>query len=81
MSDFENEINQELLTISNKLGKSSEETTKTAQKIKEINVSLVDITKNQYDVVNRASSDGERIKTMLSESVNRVCSISQGHAE
>jgi rhodanese-related sulfurtransferase len=70
MTNLEHEKTQQLLTTTHKLGKSSEETTRTVQKIKAINASLVDITQKQYDVVNQVSADGEHIKRLLSESVN-----------
>ena len=70
MSSSKNLASKELLSTTQKLGKSSEETTRTVQKIKAINASLVEITQKQYDVVNRVSSDGEQIKIMLSESVD-----------
>ncbi len=70
MSSRKNLTSIELLNSTQKLGKSSEETTRTVQKIKAINASLVEITQKQYDIVNRVSSDGEHIKTKLSESVN-----------
>lgn len=63
---------QQLLSITQKLGKSAEETTQTVQQIKEINTSLVDITQKQYKVVNQVFSDGEHIKSSLSESVDKA---------
>ncbi len=63
---------KQLLSSTQKLGKSSEETTRTVQKIKAINESLVEITQQQYDVVNRVYADGEQIKTMLSKSVQQA---------
>jgi rhodanese-related sulfurtransferase len=72
MSDSESDLTKQLLSITQKLGKSSEETTRTVQKIKNTSVSLVDITQNQYKIVNRVFSEGEQIKTLLSESVNKA---------
>ncbi len=72
MSDSEKDTTQKLLGTTQKLGKSSEETTRTVQKIKLINASLVDITQKQYDVVNQVSSEGEYIKKQLSVSVNQA---------
>lgn len=63
---------RQLLSTTQKLGKSSEETTRTVQKIKAINESLVEITQQQYDVVNRVFADGEQIKSMLSKSVSQA---------
>ena len=72
MSDSEKNKTQQLLKTTQKLGKSSEETTRTVQKIKTINTSLVDITHKQYDIVNHISDEGEQIKTLLSQSVNQA---------
>ncbi len=72
MADLESDLTKQLLSITQKLGKSSEETTKTVQKIKSTSVSLVEITQNQYEIVNRVFSEGEQIKTLLSESVNKA---------
>lgn len=72
MPDLESDLTRQLLSITQKLGKSSEETTRTVQKIKNTNVSLVDITQNQYEIVNRVFAEGEQIKTLLSESVNKA---------
>ena len=72
MSDRESDKTRKLLTTIQKLGKSSEETTQTVQKIKVINNSLVDITQKQYEVVNQVFADGEQIKILLSESVNKA---------
>lgn len=70
MSDLELDKTQQLLEITQKLGKSAEETTETVQKIKSINSSLVEITQKQYEVVNQVFADGEHIQSSLSESVN-----------
>ena len=72
MSNFNPENTQQLLTITQKLGKSAEKTTQTVQSIKEINGSLVEITQRQYELVNQVFSDGEHIKSSLSESVNKA---------
>jgi len=72
MSDRESDKTRKLLTTIQKLGKSAEETTQTVQKIKVINNSLVDITQKQYEVVNQVFADGEQIKILLSESVNKA---------
>lgn len=72
MSDFDQAKMQQLLVAIKLLGQSSEETTQTVQEIKLINTSLVDISKQQYQVVNQVFEDGEHIKTKLSESVNET---------
>jgi methyl-accepting chemotaxis protein len=72
MSNRESDKTRKLLATIQKLGKSSEETTQTVQKIKVINNSLVDITQKQYEVVNQVFADGEQIKILLSESVNKA---------
>ncbi len=72
MSNRESDKTRKLLATIQKLGKSAEETTQTVQKIKVINNSLVDITQKQYEVVNQVFADGEQIKILLSESVNKA---------
>lgn len=72
MSNFKSENTQKLLSITQKLGESAEKTTQSVQNIKEINSSLIDITQNQYRLVNRVFSEGEHIKLSLSESVNKT---------
>lgn len=72
MSRQEPENTQQLLVTTQKLGRSAEETTKTVQKIKAINSSLVEITQKQYEVVNQVFSEGEHIKGSLSDSVNKA---------
>ena len=72
MSNFNPENTQQLLSITQKLGKSAEKTTQTVQNIKEINSSLVDITQKQYQLVNQVFSEGEHIKSSLSGSVNKA---------
>ena len=72
MPNQEQEKTKLLLSTTQRLGRSSEETTQTVQKIKAINESLVDITQKQYDVVNRVFADGEHIKSMLAKSVNKT---------
>jgi len=72
MLNQEQEKTKQLLATTQKLGRSSEETTQTVQKIKAINELLVDITQKQYDVVNRVFADGEHIKSMLTKSVSKT---------
>lgn len=72
MSNLDFDKSQQLLAITKKLGKSAEETTKTVQNIKKINGSLIDITQQQYEVVNKVFSDGKHIKSSLSESVTKA---------
>jgi rhodanese-related sulfurtransferase/methyl-accepting chemotaxis protein len=72
MLNLEKEKTKQLLTITQKLGRSSEETTQTVQKIKAINESLVEITQKQYNVVNRVFADGEHIKSILAKSVSKT---------
>lgn len=72
MSNFNPENTQQLLTITQSLGKSAEKTTQTVQSIKAINNALVEITQKQYELVNQVFSDGEHIKSSLSNSVNKA---------
>ena len=66
-----NSTNQ-LLKVTQKLAKSSEETTLTVQKIKAINESLVDTSQKQYDVVNNVFSDGNQINDRMAVSVEQA---------
>ncbi len=72
MSNLDFEKTQQLHLITKKLGKSAEDTTQTVQNIKKINGSLIDITQQQYEVVNKVFSDGNHIKESLSESVTKA---------
>lgn len=72
MSNLDFDKSQQLLSTTKKLGKSAEGTTQIVQNIKKINGSLVDITQQQYEVVNKVFSDGKHIKNSLSESVNKA---------
>lgn len=72
MSSINSESNQQLLQATHSLGKSSEQTTLTVQKIKAINETLVEITHRQYDVVNAVYADGKLINSKMHQSVSLV---------
>jgi rhodanese-related sulfurtransferase/methyl-accepting chemotaxis protein len=72
MSNLNPDNTQQLLAITQKLGKSAENTTRNVQQIKAINGSLVEITQKQYQLVNQVFSEGEHIKESLSDSVNKA---------
>ena len=72
MPNTTSESSKQLLIATQSLGKSSEETTLTVQKIKAINESLVDITHKQYDVVNAVFADGKLINSKMTNSVALV---------
>ncbi len=71
-SNQKNNDAQQLLSTTQKMSKSAEVTTQTVQKIKSINSSLVEITKEQYKSISQVFSEGQHIKDSLSESVKKA---------
>jgi rhodanese-related sulfurtransferase len=72
MENSHTDKTKQLLAAVQSLGRSSEETTRTVQKIKTINESLVKTTQQQYQVVNDVFADGEHIQQVMDRSVNKA---------